>query len=257
MAARAALQMPSAKDISRAAIRRYDSALRAKNHGRSRVLIYSDSRGRNITGPHSTHYLGSYIHSLQRAFHVTYELTPHSHTTVVDFLNFADGVDLSAFDRVILHCGIVDFSPRPLSNIEKVKAGKQGLPRFPELFAANAAHHANPWDTLYMGEPTINLYSQQYLCDEIIPALVAIPNLTWISSNHFVSGWEGNYTRGRPTNIEQVVQGLDAQMRAAIPDVVDLSDWTPEQVKQCTVDNIHLSRHGFRELTARIRSRLV
>ncbi len=74
-----------------------------------------------------------------------------------------------------------------------------------------------------MGEPTISLYSPSTCATQIIPALVAIPNLTWISSNHFVPGWEGNYTRGRPTNIEQVVQGLDAQMRAAIPDVVDLS----------------------------------
>ncbi len=257
MASRSAPQLPRPRDIARATIRSYDSALRAKNHSRPRVLIYADSRGRNITAPHKTHYLGSYIHSLQRSFHVTYELTPHSHTTVVDFLNFSDTVDLTSFDRVVLHCGIVDFSPRPLSNIETVKAGKRGLPRFDGLFAANAAYHANPWETLYMGEPTISLYSQQYLSDEIIPALVAIPNLTWISSNHFVPGWEGNYARGRPTNIEQVVHGLDVQMRGAIPDVVDLSDWTPEQVRGCTVDNIHLSRRGFRELTARLRSRLV
>lgn len=257
MAPRASLEAPGVKEIARTALDGYDSVLRVRNRRKPRVLIYADSRGRNITGPRKTHYLGSYIHSLQRSFHVTYSLTPHSHTTVVDFLNFADGVDLGGFDRIILHCGIVDFSPRPMSNLEKVRAAKSGQPRFDALFAANAAYYADPWDTMYMGEPTISLYSPQYLCDEIVPALVAIPNLTWISSNHFVPGWEGNYARGRPANIEQVVQGLDRQMRAAIPDVVDLSDWTPGKVQACTVDNIHLSRHGFREVAAMLRARLV
>ena len=51
-------------------------------------------------------------------------------------------------------------------------------------------------------------------------------------------------------------QGLDAQMRAAIPDVVDLSHWTPQQVRDRTVDNIHLSRDGFRELAATLRTRV-
>jgi hypothetical protein len=249
-------KLPGPKELSRAAFHSYDSALRVRNHRRPRVLVYADSRGRNITGPRKTHYLGSYIHSLQRTFHVTYSLTPHSHTTLVDFLNFADVVDLSSFDRVILHCGIVDFSPRPLSNVEKVKVTKRGLPRFDELFAINASYYEKPWDTLYMGEPTISLYSPEYLSAYIIPALVEIPNLTWISSNHFVPGWEGNYTRGRPANIEQVVQLLDAQMRSAMPDVVDLSPWTPEQVRDRTVDNIHLSRNGFREVYAALHARL-
>jgi hypothetical protein len=248
--------MPSAKDITRSVFDSYDSVLRVRNHRRPRVLIYADSRGRNITGPHKTHYLGSYIHSLQRSFHVTYELTPHSHTTMVDFLNFADNVDLTSFDQVILHCGIVDFSPRPLSNIERVKAAKRGSRRFDELFAANASYYANPWETLYKGEPTISLYSPEYLSDEVIPALRTIPNLTWISSNHFVAGWEGNYTQGRPANIEQIVQGLDSQMRAAMPNLVDLSHWTPDKIRKRTVDNIHLSREGFREVTRILSTRL-
>lgn len=256
MAERSSYAKLRPRELARGALHSYDSVLRVRNHRRRHVLIYADSRGRNITGPHKTHYLGSYIHTLQRSFHVTYRLTPHRHTTVVDFLNFADDLDLSSFDRVILHCGIVDFSPRPLSNLETVKATKKGLPRFDALFAANAGYYAAPWDTPYMGEPTISLYSPEYLSDQIIPSLVAIPNLTWISSNHFVAGWEGNYTRGRPVNIERVVQALDGQMRAAIPDVVDLSHWTPAQVKTHTVDNIHLSRQGFRELAAMLRPRL-
>ena len=45
-------------------------------------------------------------------------------------------------------------------------------------------------------------------------------------------------------------------MRAALPDVIDLSRWTDEQVKEYTVDNIHLSRRGFRELAAMLHPRL-
>jgi hypothetical protein len=249
-------QMLGAKETAWAVLDRYDSVLRLRNRGRPRVLIYADSRARNITAPRKTHYAGSYVHSLQRSFHVTYRLTPHSHTTLVDFLNFTDQVDLASFDRVILHCGIVDFSPRPLSNLEKLRAAKAKLPRFDALFAANAGYHADPWDSTYRGEPTSSLYSPEYLRDELLPELAAIPNLTWISSNHFVAGWEGNYDRGRPANIEPVVQGFDAQMRAALPDIVDLSHWTPEQVRACTVDNIHLSRRGFRELAAMLQPRI-
>jgi len=248
--------MPRARQAARSLFDGYDSVLRRRNRGRPRLLIYADSRARNITAPRKTHYAGSYVHSLQRSFDVTYSITPHSHTTLVDFLNFADRSDLASFDRVILHCGIVDFSPRPLSNLEKLRVAKAKLPRFGSLFAANASYHAAPWDTLYRGEPTISLYSPEYLRDEIIPELAAIPNLTWISSNHFVAGWEGNYSAGRPANIEQVVQGLDAQMRAALPDTVDLSCWTPEQVRAYTVDNIHLSRRGFRELAQMLRPRM-
>jgi hypothetical protein len=246
--------MSRAKDGLRAAsakaFRGYDALLRAKNRGRPRVLVYADSRGVNLLSVKKTHYIGSYIHALQRRFDVTYWVLPHSHTTIVDFLNVADRVDLTTFDHVVLHCGIVDFSPRPISNIAKVQGGKQGEPRFDELFAEHADYYAHPWDTLYEGEPTINLYSPAYLNEQVLPALVKIPNLIWISSNHFVAGWDGNYTRGRPANIDQTVHRFEATLHEALPRVVDLSSWSDRQVREMTIDNLHLTRRGFQTVRA-------
>jgi hypothetical protein len=238
------------KAVSAAASRGYDAAWRAKNRGRPRLLVYADSRGVNLLAPTKTHYAGSYIHALQRAFDVTYSVLPQSHTTIIDFLNLADRVDLASFDHVVLHCGIVDFSPRPIANISRVQHGKAGEPRFDALFAQNADYYAEPWDTLYEGEPTINLYSPAYLNEHVVPELQKIPNLVWISSNHFVDGWDGNYTRGRPANIDPVVHRFESVLHEALPNVVDLSSWNEGQVRELTIDNLHLSRLGFQTVRA-------
>jgi hypothetical protein len=49
------------------------------------------------------------------------------------------------------------------------------------------------------GKPTTNLYSPDYLRSSIIPRLLDIEPV-WIDSNHFIPGWEGNYSRGRLAN---------------------------------------------------------
>jgi hypothetical protein len=214
------------------------------------VLVYADSRGVNLRTPMKTHYAGSYIHALQRTFDVTYWVLPHSHTTIIDFLNLADRVNLASFDHVLLHCGIVDFSPRPIGSISKLMHGKAGEPRFDSLFAQHAEYYAHPWDTLYEGEPTINLYSTAYLNEQVVPELLQIPNLVWISSNHFVDGWDGNYTRGRPPNIDPVVHHFEAALHRALPKVVDLSGWDEGQVREMTIDNLHLTRLGFQTVRA-------
>lgn len=233
------------RHLLRLALSGYDRGLRLKNRGRRRLLIYTDSRGRNVVGRTNTHYEGSYVHDLQRSQWVLQSTSPYSHTTIVDFLNDVESLDPASFDAVVLHCGVVDFSPRPLSNIAKVKAGKRGRPEFEEMFRINAEYHANPWPVQYEGEPTINLYSPEYLRSRLLPRLQAIPNLVWISSNRFVPSWEGNYTRGRPSNIDEVVSRFDAVMLSELPRTVDLRQWSLADVRRYTIDNVHFNRAGF------------
>jgi hypothetical protein len=208
-------------------------------------MIYADSRGLNLTDARGKSPFGTYVARLERHYHVTSALCPESHTTILDFLSFAEGQNLDHYAAVVMHCGIVDFSPRPVSNIDKVRAGKHGLPQFDELFSRNAGYHADPTRVDYHGEPTINLYSSDYLRSSILPRLLDIPNLVWIDSNHFVPGWEGNYSRGRPANIQEFVSRFEDIMVDQLPHVVDLKGWSPEEVKQRTIDNIHFTLQGF------------
>jgi hypothetical protein len=229
----------------RAALAGVDAAYRVKNRSRPNVLIYTDSRGQNLTGRLGKTGIGSYVSLLRTRYRVTQSVCPERHTTIVDFLNFARGFDLSRFDAIVLHCGIVDFSPRPLSNIARLRESKAGVPGFGELFAANAEYHADPWPVEYYGEPTINLYSPEYLRDVIAPQLQAMPQLIWINSNRILGDWTGNYTKGRPANIDEVVTSFDALMAEELPQVVDLRNWSDDEVKRWTIDNIHFTREGF------------
>ena len=246
------------KSAANAGLSGYDDILRWKSRRRPRLLVYTDSRGLNVASRLvRRHYNGSYVHRLQWRYSTDYVVSPHSHTTILDFLNYVANRKLDAYDAIIMHCGIVDFSPRPLSNVERVRAGKQGMPLFGELFAANAEYYANPWSVEYEGEPTINLYSLEYLRTTLLPSLQAIPNLIWISPNRFVAGWNGNYARGRPANIGSVVAEFEAAVKAGLPRVVDLWKWSDREVRTFTIDNIHFSRPGFKRLTALIEAELV
>lgn len=223
----------------------FDEGLRRKNRGRPRLLVYTDSRGLNFASRLGKRHYGSHVSKLQFEYDVTYAACPEKHTTIVDFLNFAETASAEQFDATLMHCGIVDFSPRPLSNIEKVRTGKLGVPHFDALFTANAAYHAAPFETEYYGERTTTLYSPAYLEAELLPRLLRIPRLVWITSNPFVQGWEGNYARGRPANIGEVVSEFDAIMAEHLSHVVDLRNWTSGQIQRWTLDNIHFTRAGF------------
>ena len=224
-----------------------------RNRRAARVFIYTDSRGTNMSTPllaKVKHHLGSHVDRLQREYRINYAVCPHDHTTLIDFLSFANDRDLRQYDAIILHCGVVDFSPRPLSNIAKVRRAKAGDPRFDELFEANEALYANPQGAEYRGEPTTTLYSTEYHA-RVVKELAAIPNLGWISSNSFVPGWNGNW-KPRPTDIDDVVRTFDTAMHAGLQHTLDLRQWSYDDVQRFTVDNIHFNGAGFADLTGRV-----
>jgi hypothetical protein len=234
-----------------------------------KVLLFTDSRG--VHKPvGSTHLIYSQRLAKVQGLSVTSFLCPFQWTTILDFLKFIEGYDLSEFDHVILHAGIVDHSPRPVSQAltrlydpvettdpetikqllakrkftdNKIVNRKKAV--LDELFSSRAMsdHFAKPFAEEYDGEPTINLYSIDMMRDQIVPRLKKIPNLVFISSNDFCPGWNGDFPKTRPTNI-RVIEEYSRVLCRELPNVVNLHQWTPDQVRQFTCDNLHLSAVG-------------
>ena len=236
------------RELKRAAFAATDGLYRARNRGKPKLLVYTDSRGENLVSRLGKTGYGTYVNRLRAKYRLTYALCPESYTTILDFLNFVDRHGPENYDAVVMHCGIVDFSPRPLSSLAKLEQSKAGAPRFHDVFAKNRDYYGQPFDCEYYGERTVNLYSAEFLEAEILPALVRLPHFIWINANPFVPGWNGNYTRGRPANIDEVVSGFDAVMERHLASVVNLKAWTTDQIQKRTIDNVHFSAEGFRYL---------
>src|SRR5690606_4922876 len=195
-----------------------------------KCLLLTDSRG--IHRPvGATHQLYSTRLAKVPGLEVTSLLCPFQWTTIPDFLQVLshyEAYNPARFDRVILHAGIVDHSPRPLSQMldrlydpaevtdgdrvaELFKTRKfsnnkivnRKKPILDSLFseATILEHFARPFAEEYEGSKTINLYSQQMMLDHIVPRLRELKNLMFISSNDFCRGWDGDFGKQRPSNI--------------------------------------------------------
>lgn len=225
-----------------------DLFFKIKNRNRYKILVYTDSRGYNVIGRLGKIPFYSYISMLQFKYNVTYKICPEKYTTILDFLNYINQSSIDNYDVIIMHCGIVDFSPRPLSNITNFKITKANTKNFDKMFADNETYYEHPFNTMYNDEPTINIYSKDYLLKNIIPKLKLFRNLIWINSNKFVENWEGNYTKGRPKNINCVVNKFDKIMKENLKNVINIRDWSSDEIKKYTIDNIHFSRYGFKKM---------
>ncbi len=235
------------------AFRAFDASWKIKNRARPRLLVYTDSRGMNVSTANMArvkHHYGSHVDWLQRRYLVDHVVCPYSHTTIVDFLNHLDTVDRAKYDAIVMECGIVEFSPRPPSNIAKVKQAKAGFPRFDEVFRANAEHHAHPTGVPYLGEATTTLFSPEFT-RRLAEELAGISNLVWVTSNRFVPGWDGNW-KARPADIDVTVEALDEIVAGALDHVIDLREWTLPEVQRYTVDNVHFTKAGFGNLARRV-----
>lgn len=243
----------------------------------TKVFLLTDSRG--VHKPAGSQH-AIYSERLARVpgLAVTSYLCPFQWTTIPDFLHLSKGLDLASYDHVILHAGIVDHSPRPLSqararlyeptdttDAETVKqllakrkfTDKKVINRkrdiLDDLFSAEAmaTHLAKPFAECYEGEPTINLYSMEMMLDRIVPRLKSIENLVFIGSNDFCPGWNGDFPKTRPSNI-RIIEDYSRALCRELPNVVNLHQWTPEQVREFTCDNLHLSAAGSNWLFLRL-----
>ena len=214
-----------------------------KNSKKEKIFFFSDSRGWDINDRlHRKDPFHFYLNSIIKKYNVDYFLCPEKHTTIIDFLRYYES-SKKDYDYVILHAGVVDFSPRPVSNATEIYKKKRN--DFDKFFSEEEMknHFSKCFNILYEGEKTINIYPIDLACERIIPELLKINNLIWINCNHFVKGWEGNYFKKRPENIN-IVETYSSEFSSLMPLKVDLSKWTDDEVKKYTVDNIHFSRTG-------------
>ena len=176
-------------------------------------------------------------------YNVDYFICPLEHTTTLDFLDLYNKHD--RYDHIILHTGVVDFSPRPISKLNLLIHNKKRI--YYKFFQKHSAekHLINHYDEKYKNdEYTNSLYSLRMAKDRILPQLHHMENLIWIGCNRVIRGWDGNYPGERPINMD-VIQHYNAQFLKNIDNTVDISKWTNDEIMKYTCDNIHLTKAGM------------
>jgi hypothetical protein len=224
---------------------------RIMNRSKPKILIFTDSRGFDVEKKQNRFDpFDCYPGFLIKNYNVEYSICPEKHTTIMDFLDrYQDKLD--NYDHIILHAGIVEFSPRHKSVSKKLIYEQK--PCYDKVFGKDnmLKHLDGDLGVDYEGEKTINMYSFDMARNNLIPLLSKIDNLLWIGCNNFVEGWEGNYAKERPKNI-RIVEEYSRLFTSLLPNCIDLSDWRDDEIKIYTCDNIHLTKSGHVELFNRI-----
>jgi len=223
--------------------------------GKIKILLYTDSRGDNIPGHLDYDHYGAL---LAKRYKVDKYLCPEKWTTTLDFLSLIKNKNPQDYDLVILHTGIVDHSPRhqqvAINNIYKDKKTIMD-----EVFGKKVItdYLNSDFDLEYEGDKTINLYSLEMARDYLLPRLKEIPNLLWVSSNKIVHGWDGNYWKPRPQNINIIENYSDLFLKElGKSKTIDLMTWNEREIKDYTFDNMHPTKAGSDYIFAKIQEKI-
>lgn len=221
-----------------------------KNFKKKRLIIYTDSRGFEITRMWNRKTpFNSYLLELIKKYNCDVKICPEKHTTFFDFFYYLDKKKISNYEKVICHIGVVDFSPRTLSGTKKILLKKKN--KIERIFGDYSDFFMNlkDYEIIYKNEKTSSIIHESQI-SLVANQLNLIPNLVWISCNPTVKGWEGNYKGERPSNINMVnskSKVLIKELNSKIS-VLDLTKWSSSEIKEYTCDNIHLSQKGMIEI---------
>jgi hypothetical protein len=219
-----------------------------------RVYIYTDSRGFKVDHWYSKkNPIGSYIARLAEKYNVSYSICRYRHTTLIDFLYDIRRIDPQNYDLIVLHVGIVDFSPRPIGQARSIIQKKSK--RIAQLFGEESLKDFLPraYADEYLGERTASLYSPQVLEDYLLPALNTLQDkLVWIGINPVLNDWLGNYERPRPANINNILEYQRCADGGFQGIKIGLSGLSREEINFFTVDNIHLSDRGMERVASEV-----
>lgn len=238
-----------------------------------KVLIFTDSRGEHKLSFKDQQIFTEKIAELlkKKGYKVDMMLCPYCWTSTLDFIELIENkiIDVNDYDKIILYTGVVEFSPRPLSNfdacynpenIETITYDRiykkpkiiNNKKNFFENFIPKQLldkHLTDTYNVFYQNEDTRSLISLDINENVVLPYLKNLEKkIIYINSNNIVPNWEGNYIlknkNGRPKNIN-VIEKYAAQMkRWNLSNFIDLSIWSHEDIKKYTVDNMHLSYEG-------------
>ena len=235
-----------------------------------KVLIFTDSRGQH-KGTFQNKKIFTeklYDYLIKKNISCDLMLCPFKWTSTLDFIQCIEETHLNpdTYDCVILYTGIVEYSPRPLSNFcdayyknnDTISFNKLILNKHPRIinnkrkffkkfFGKNNLNVKNH-SIDYKGEHTRSLISINMHEKYVIPYLQKYNNkLIFVNSNKIVKGWEGNYIKknpfGRPKNIN-IIEEYAKINSNKFKNKIDLLSWSEEDVKKYTVDNMHLSYEG-------------
>lgn len=209
-----------------------------------KLLFFTDSRGQ-----HKQSFLDKKIFPeiFFNKFDCDLFLCPFKWTTTLDFIQLIEckKINIDKYDKIILYTGVVEFSPRNLSNFKECLQSK--LP-FIETFLGKELDLTNTYGAKYRGEDTKSLITISAYKNIIIPYLQQLDEkIILINTNHIVPNWEGNYLDvnplGRPSNIS-VVGEYSKETIGNFSKLVNLLEWDHKEIKKYTVDNMHLSYLG-------------
>lgn len=217
-----------------------------KNCAKKRILIYTDSRGFEITKLYNRkNPFSSYARYFIRNYNCEVYLCTEKHTTLFDFFYIINKKS-KKYDFVILNTGVVDFSPRPISQINAILDFKKN--KIVNLFGLNyfeSLKKFDGYDTIYMGEKTSAILPENYILN-FAEKFEQINNLIWITCNPVDVNWRGNYSKSRPLNINMVNEKSKLLLKNLNrTKVINYTDWSLDEVHKYTCDNIHYSLKGM------------
>lgn len=209
-----------------------------------KTLIFTDSRGQ-IKDSFSGRLL--FTEKIKREFDCDLILCPYKWSTTLDFISLIESkkINIDLYDKIVLYTGVVEFSPRPLSNWEQAISDK--LP-FLHSFLGDYLDLKETYNVIYQGEDTKSIITTKAYEEVVIPYLQQLGDkLILINTNRIVPNWEGNYTNinpnGRPTNINKVAVYSEKTV-GKFNNLINLLEWSDEDIRKYTVDNMHLTYAG-------------
>lgn len=211
---------------------------------RPKILVFTDSRGFEVTKIwNRKNPFSSYIKKLIFSYNCTVKVCPEKFTSILDFLTFYETISHKKFKKVVLHCGIVDFAPRPESSFNLMYEAKVSKVKKYSIEKYISKRNRD-FGTKYQGEKTLSFLNDDSITNVLLPLLQKIPNLVYIGVNPVLSDWIGNYWRKRPDNINEQLL-LDELLITGIVESIDLSNLQREDIKCYTTDNVHYTKEGF------------
>lgn len=239
--------------LSKLAIKTKLLFYKAKNGGKKKVLIYTDSRGHEITKLTNKHNpFSGYSKYFIKNYKVDCYITPERHTTVYDFLDFIASNKIK-YDYIICHVCVVGFAPRPLSQVAPVLNLKTA--KISKLFGEDTFKQIQAFEgypDVFMNEKTSSLVPE-FMVPKIAEHFNKIPNLVWISCNPTLADWKGNYSE-RPSNLGLVnTKSIETLFLLENKNQVDLTKWSADEIRKYTCDNVHLTEAGMKFIENKLR----
>tara|TARA_R110001592_G_scaffold117919_2_gene320165 strand:+ start:241 stop:1035 length:795 start_codon:yes stop_codon:yes gene_type:complete len=210
-----------------------------------KVLVFTDSRGFEVTKFwNRKNPFSSYVGGLIRNFDCTYLVCPEKFTSLLDFLEYCENNEMDDYENIILHCGIVDFAPRPESSYDKMFRSKTRIiKKFGFEDCINKIKSkSGPY---YDGELTYSFFNDSSLSRILSFQERYIKKIIYISINPVLNDWSGNYWRKRPDNINSQLE-LDNVLKRKMTNIIDLSSLSKEEIMKFTSDNVHYTKEGFK-----------